>query len=97
MRLQFDAAECGAVCLGIVLEYHGRWVRPQELRDACGVGRDGSNAGDIARAGERYGLRVRGWRRQPAWLRKMRPPRHPVLGIQSLPRAGGLRAGPLLT
>ena len=74
VRLQFDAAECGAVCLGIVLEHHGRWVRPQELREACGVGRDGSSAGDIARAAERYGMRVQGSRRQPAWLRKLQPP-----------------------
>ena len=34
----------------------------EELRDACSVSRDGSNAADIVRAGERYGLRLRGWR-----------------------------------
>ena len=72
--LQFDETECGAVCLGIVLAHHGRWVRIEELRSACCVGRDGSSAGDLARAAERYGLRARGWRRQPAQLRKIRPP-----------------------
>ena len=72
--LQFDETECGAVCLGIVLAHHGRWVRLEELRGACGVGRDGSSAGDLAGAAERYGLRVRGWRRQPAELRRIRPP-----------------------
>ena len=29
--LQFDKTECGAVCLGIVLAHHGRWVRLEEL------------------------------------------------------------------
>ncbi len=72
--LQFDETECGAVCLGIVLAHHGRWVRLEELRGACGVGRDGSSAGDLVGAAERYGLRVRGWRRQPAELRRIRPP-----------------------
>ena len=72
--LQFDETECGAVCLGIVLAHHGRWVRLEELRSACGVGRDGSSAGDLASAAEHYGLRVRGWRRQPAQLRQVRPP-----------------------
>ena len=72
--LQFEATECAAVCLRIVLAYHGRWVRLEELRGACCVGRDGSSAGDLARAAERYGMRVRGWRRDPAQLRKIRPP-----------------------
>ena len=72
--LQFDATECGAVCLGIVLAYHGRWVRLEELRGACCVGRDGSTAGDLARAAERYGMRVRGWRLDPSQLSMVRPP-----------------------
>ena len=72
--LQFEATECGAVCLGIVLAHHGRWVRLEELRSACCVGRDGSTAGDLARAAERYGMRVRGWRRHPAELREILPP-----------------------
>ena len=72
--LQFDETECGAVCLGIVLAHHGRWVRLEELRSACGVGRDGSSAGDLASAAGHYGLQVRGWRREPAQLRRIRPP-----------------------
>jgi len=35
----------------------------EELRLACGVSRNGANAADIVRAGERYGLEIRGWRR----------------------------------
>ena len=63
--LQLEAAECGAACLGALLAHHGRWEPMERLREACGVGRDGTSAADIVRAGERYGLKVRGWRSEP--------------------------------
>ena len=72
--LQFDETECGAVCLGIVLAHLGRWVPLQELREACGVTRDGCSASDIARAGRRYGLRITGWRQELEELRAVRLP-----------------------
>ena len=74
VMLQFEATECGAVCLGIVLAHFGRWVRLQELREACGVTRDGCSATDIVRAGRRYGVRVTGWRQEPEDLAKLRLP-----------------------
>ena len=69
--MQLEATDCGAACLGIVLAHHGRWVSLEELRDACGVGRDGSNARDIMRAAERYGLEGAGWRREIPQLARM--------------------------
>src|SRR5258708_22247873 len=52
-------AECGAACLAMILSYHGRPTSVTEIRDYCGVGRDGLTALSIARAARQYGLRVR--------------------------------------
>ena len=60
---QLEASECGAACLGILLAHFGRWVPMEELRDACSVSRDGASATDIVHGGNKYGLKVTGWRR----------------------------------
>lgn len=52
-------AECGAACLAMILSYHGRQTSVSEVRDFCGVGRDGLTALSIAKAARQYGLRVR--------------------------------------
>ena len=61
---QFEAAECGAACLGIMLAHFGRWESIESLRVACSVGRDGSSAADIVNAGKKYGLAITGWRKE---------------------------------
>ena len=60
--MQTHATECGAACLGSVLGHFGRWVPFTELREACGVSRNGSSAGDLVRAAKRYGLGCTGYR-----------------------------------
>lgn len=71
LMLQQEETECGAVSLGIVLAYFGRWVPLEDLRETCSVNRDGCNAADISRAARHYGLKIQGWRREPEQLREM--------------------------
>jgi ABC-type bacteriocin/lantibiotic exporter with double-glycine peptidase domain len=57
---QLTATECGAACLAMVLGYHGKSVRLDEVRDVAGVGRDGTNAQVLLDTAHVYGLRGRG-------------------------------------
>lgn len=59
--IQMEAAECGSTCLMIIMAYNDKFVPAAELRYRCGVSRDGSNAFDLIKAAQYYGLNAEGY------------------------------------
>jgi len=72
--LQIEAVECGAVSLGIILAYHGRYEPIEDLRYSCSVSRDGSNALNILKAAKNYGLNSKGLKLNANNLKKIDSP-----------------------
>lgn len=58
-RLQSHPAECGSVCLGILLEHHGIHLPAVNLRRLCSVSRDGASVAQIQRGAHMVGFDCR--------------------------------------
>lgn len=73
-RLQLEAVECGAASLGMMLAYYGKWVGLAELRQRCGVSRDGSKASKIVQAARTYGMQAKGFSKDISALEQLETP-----------------------
>lgn len=72
--LQMEATECGAASLGIILAYYGKFISLPELRQECGISRNGSKAVNIVGAAERLGLTAAGYRYKPEEIKDLPMP-----------------------
>lgn len=68
--MQLETLECGAACLSMILAYHGKWLPLERVRKDCGVSRDGSNAKNIVKAAQNYGLKTKAYKYEPEDLKK---------------------------
>jgi NHLM bacteriocin system ABC transporter peptidase/ATP-binding protein len=68
--MQMEALECGAAALAMVMAYHGKWIPLEQVRTACGVSRDGSQANYILRAARSFGFSAQGFRMELEDLEK---------------------------
>ena len=68
--MQLEALECGAASLCMILAYYNKWIPLEQVREDCGVSRDGSNARNVLKAARYYGLEAKGYRYEPEALKE---------------------------
>ena len=68
--MQLEALECGAASLCMIMAYYDKWIPLEQVREDCGVSRDGSNARNVLKAARYYGLEAKGYRYEPEALKE---------------------------
>lgn len=53
---QMESVECGAASMAMILAYHGHHAPLSEVRESCGVSREGATALGILEAAKKYGM-----------------------------------------
>jgi len=71
---QLAAVECGAACLTMVLRHFGHYAPLVEVRQACGVSRDGVSGEGVVLAAQAYGLDFKAYGLEPEDLRELEAP-----------------------
>ena len=71
--MQLEALECGAAALAMVMAYYDKWVPLEQVREDCGVSRDGSKAKNVALAAIHYGFDVKAYRLSPKSIQEKVP------------------------
>jgi len=72
--LQMEAVECGAASLCCLMGYYKKYVPLEEVREMCGVSRDGAKASSILKAARHYGFTAKGSRQDIAALQQLGKP-----------------------
>ena len=67
---QQDPTECGAISLAIILNFYGCHRPISQVRHACGVSRSGSDAANLIRAAQHFGLEAKGFKKGLKSLKK---------------------------
>lgn len=56
--MQLENVECGAACIAMILAYYGKWIPLEQVREDCGISRDGCSLTNMIHAAKRYGFDV---------------------------------------
>lgn len=62
MIMQMEALECGAASLAMIMAYYKKWLPLSQVREDCGVSRDGSFASSILKAARNYGMTAKAYK-----------------------------------
>ena len=74
--IQLENTECGAASLSIILQYFSKYVPLTQLRELCGVSRDGSDAASLILAARSLGLNAKGFKKG---INKLKETKLPVI------------------